>query len=68
MDTRTVDLGGLPEPIARGLEVVAQMARNMTPCPEPTAGTAPELPVWSLGVLGGLNREEIYDVRVFRRH
>ncbi len=61
MDTRTVDLGGLPEPIVRGLEVVAQMARNMTPRPEPTAGTAPELPVWSLGVMGDLSREGIYD-------
>lgn len=61
MDTRPVDLGGLPEPIARGLEVVAQMARNMARRPEPTAGTAPEFPVWSLGVIGDLSREEIYE-------
>lgn len=61
MDTRPVDLGGLPEPIARGLEVVAPMARNRTGRPEPTAGTAPELPVWSLGVKGDLSREEIYE-------
>ncbi len=61
MDNRTVDLDGLPEPIARGLEVVAQMARNMTGRPEPTAGLAPEFPVWSLGVIGDLSREAIYD-------
>ncbi len=29
MATRAIDLKGLPEPVARGLEVVAEMARNL---------------------------------------
>lgn len=61
MDTRTVDLEGLPEPIARGLEVVAQMARKLARQPESTTDTASELPLWSLGAIGGLSREAIYD-------
>ncbi len=61
MDNKTLDLGGIPEPIVRGLEVVAQMARNLTTRPEPTGAPAPELPVWSLGVVGDLTREEMYD-------
>ncbi len=61
MDTRTLDLGGLPEPIARGLEVVAEMARHMSHVSEPIDDAAPELPVWPLGVVGDLTRESIYD-------
>jgi len=61
MESRTLDLGGLPEPIARGLEVVAEMARTMAPTPEEKpAGRLPELPEWPLGVIGPLGREEIY--------
>ena len=61
MDNRTLDLGGLPEPIARGLEVVAQMARTMALNPdEKPAGPLRELPAWPLGVIGPLSREEIY--------
>jgi len=29
MTTRALDLKGLPKPVARGLEVVAEMARNL---------------------------------------
>jgi len=61
MENRTLDLGGLPEPIARGLEVVAAMARQMaTPQEEKPTGLLPELPAWPLGVIGPLDREEIY--------
>ena len=61
MENRILDLGGLPEPIARGLEVVAEMARKMTATQEdkPT-DKAPDLPAWPLGVIGTLSREEIY--------
>ena len=61
MEPRTLDLRGLPEPIARGLEVVAEMARKMVKRSKETGGTAPELPLWPLGVSGALGRDEIYD-------
>ena len=61
MDTRTLDLRGLPEPIARGLEVVVEMARNLTEVPEPINDPERELPVWPLGAVDPLTREDIYD-------
>ncbi len=61
MHTRTLDLGGIPEPIARGLEVVAEMARHTTQAPTKMGAIAPVLPVWPLGVVGDLTRAEIYD-------
>jgi len=66
MEPGTLDLGGLPEPIARGLEVVAAMARRMIQRPKETGGTAPELPLWPLGVIGALSRDEIYDDYQYR--
>jgi hypothetical protein len=60
MGTRTLDLGGLPEPIARALEVVAEMARKMGGQQGGPSDKAPELPVWPLGVIGTLSREEMY--------
>jgi hypothetical protein len=60
MENRTLDLGGLPEPIARGLEVVAEMARKMTAVENKPTGKMPDLPAWPLGVTGTLSREEIY--------
>jgi hypothetical protein len=61
MENRTLDLAGLPEPIARGLEVVAEIARKIaaTQAEKPT-GQLPNLPTWPLGVIGTLDREEIY--------
>jgi len=62
MGNRTLDLEGLPEPIARGLEVVAEMSRKLFVLQksEHGASTALELPHWPLGVIGTLTREEIY--------
>ncbi len=59
MEGKTISLEGLPEPVARGLEVVAQMARNL-------AGTnLKERERVNIGVrdgrvFGRLTREEIY--------
>jgi hypothetical protein len=60
MDTRPLNLDGLPEPIARGLEIVAEMARQMAKPQKKIGGTPAVLPAWPLGVIGSLTREEIY--------
>jgi len=61
MQPKTLDLEGIPEPIARALEVVAQMARTIAERPQPEGIVGRELPVWPLGVIGALSRDEIYD-------
>ena len=70
MHTRTLDLGGIPEPIARGLELVAETVRHITQAPRKMGDTAPQLLVWPLGIVGNLTRAEIYDdyeqLRLFR--
>jgi hypothetical protein len=60
MDAKTSDLGGLPEPIARGLEVVAEMARRLAGQEAGPTASPPDLPEWPLGVVGTLSRGEIY--------
>ncbi len=63
MATRTLDLKGIPEPVARGLEVVAEMARSLTPrkSSQPKHQKKVQLtPVNGGRVLTPLTREEIY--------
>jgi hypothetical protein len=63
MVTRTLDLKGLPEPITRGLEVVTEMARSLTPrkSSQPKHQKKVQLtPVNGGRVLTALTREEIY--------
>jgi hypothetical protein len=58
----SIDVKGLPEPIVRGLEIVAQMARNLLEKPETTNGHEQvQLGVRKGTVYGKLTREEIYD-------
>jgi len=58
----TVDVRGLPEPIVRGLEVVAQMARNLLGKSEKANGRERvKLGVRKGTVYGKLTREEIYN-------
>jgi hypothetical protein len=63
MGMNSLNLEGIPEPIARGLEVVAEMARVMSKFQENPAKSDAilELPSWPLGVIGELGREEIYN-------
>lgn len=63
MGTRALDLKGIPEPVARGLEVVAEMARNLAG----VKGEKPKrhkpvklTPVKGGTVLTPLTKEEIY--------
>lgn len=60
METRTISLDGLPEPVARGLEVVAQMARNLTGTNLKRSERV-KLGVRKGTVFGRLTREEIYN-------
>ena len=61
MELETIDVKDLPEPIARGLEVVAQMARTLSG--KATKGQTQRVelhPVKGGRVLTPLTREEIY--------
>lgn len=62
MATRPIDLKGIPEPVARGLEVVADMARQLSGTkPTPKRRKRIKLtPVKGGRVLTPLTREEIY--------
>jgi hypothetical protein len=63
MATRTLDLKGIPEPVARGLEVVAEMARTLTrrKAVQPKHRKKVQLTLVKGGrVLTPLTREEIY--------
>jgi hypothetical protein len=60
MDAKILDLDGIPEPIARALEVVAEMARTLSVQQPSPVDKAPDLPKWQLGIKGSLTREEIY--------
>ena len=61
----TIDVGDLPEPIARGLEVVAQMARTLSRKQTNGQKKGIELhPVKGGRVLTSLTREEIYNERI----
>ncbi len=63
MATKTLDLKGIPEPVARGLEVVAEMARTLTQrkVTQPKPRKKVQLtPVIGGRVLTSLTREEIY--------
>ena len=64
MATKVIDLTGIPEPIARGLEVVAEMARQLArvPQPRPRHKRRKKITLASRKgrVLTPLTREEIY--------
>lgn len=58
---RTVSLEGIPEPVARAIEMMAEAARNRERR-KTQADRAPiELPVWHLGIQGKLRREDYYE-------
>jgi len=63
MTQRTLDLAGIPEPIARGLEVVAEQARRLTGQTNNDDGkrSRVELPVWNMKLHGEVTRQNIYD-------
>ena len=61
METKGNNLEGLPEPIARGLEIVAQIARNLARTVVSKGRRKVKLGVRKGTVFGRLTREEIYD-------
>jgi hypothetical protein len=58
---RQVNLEGVPEPIARAIEIMAQTARKLAANDRRKERPRVELPVWNLGVKGPLRREDYYD-------
>jgi len=59
----SVDVSDLPEPIARALEVAAELARRWTKR-KTHHKLPPELSVWDGYIIGEFRREEIYEDRV----
>lgn len=61
MVDRQLNLDGVPEEVARAIEVVVQATRKPQPS-SPSEGPRPiELPVWKLGLVGKLRREDYYN-------
>jgi hypothetical protein len=63
MAEQQVSLEGLPEPVARAIEVAVRLARTLTGNVGRERRPTAELPKWNLGVKGTLRRAEIYDDR-----
>jgi 4'-phosphopantetheinyl transferase EntD len=64
MTTRSIDLEGLPEPQAQAIAAQVELLRRAAAAKKAAKTPPHELPVWPLGVIGRLTREEIYDDRV----
>lgn len=64
MPQQQISLDGIPEPVARAIEVVAKMARRLAApdkrLPDEDKPMS-ELPKWDGRVIGTLSRSEIYD-------
>jgi hypothetical protein len=60
MTPRQISLEGVPEPIARAIELMVQSARELAG--QRAANRKVELPVWNLGIKQPLQREDYYDV------
>ncbi len=65
----SIDVSDLPEPFAQAVKAVAETFRRQLAVKGDELGEEPkktpvELPLWPLGVIGNLTREEIYDDRV----
>ena len=62
MAERQISLDGIPEPIARAIELLAESARRVSAIGSRDEENRPvELPVWKLGVKQPLRREDFYD-------
>ena len=63
MVQHTLDLTGIPEPIVRGLEVVAEQARKLTGQTnnDDVERSRVELPIWNMKLHGEVTRQDIYD-------
>ena len=61
---KSIDVEGLPEPVAKAIEqVVRTFKLQLAPKAEPQASarkTAHELPRWPGNVIGDLRREDVY--------
>ena len=56
---KTIDLEGLPEPLARAIETMVQNLRNQAKVSKKK--DRGKLPLWRGRVIGRLSREELYD-------
>jgi hypothetical protein len=59
MDIKSISLEGLPEPVVRGLEIVVEMARNLSQGHKDHPKKI-DLPLWPGKVIGPLDREAVY--------
>jgi len=62
MAERRISLDGIPEPVARAIELLVESARKVATVGGPRKESQRvELPVWNLGVKQTLRREDFYD-------
>ncbi len=61
MTEKQISLEGLPDAMARAIEVMVQAARNLAANDRRKETKHIELPVWNLGVKQPLRREDYYD-------
>ena len=66
---KSIDVSDLPEPFAQAVKAVAESFRRQLAVRGGATGEKPrkppvELPLWPLGAIGSLSREEIDDERV----
>ena len=61
MQPATIDLTGLPEPVAQGIAKLVEALRQGQGEPKPGPPAAAELPRWEGVVLTTLSRRELYD-------
>lgn len=61
MAERHISLEGLPDAMARTIEVMVQAARNLAASDRRKEMKHIELPVWNLGIKQPLRREDYYD-------
>lgn len=61
MAERQISLDGIPEPMIRAIEIMAETARQLAANDRRDVSRPSELPVWNLGIKGPLRREDYYD-------
>ncbi len=61
MAERQISLDGIPEPMIRAIEIMAETARQLAAEGRRNEPPTSELPVWNLGIKGPLRREDYYD-------
>lgn len=63
----SLDLRGIPEPIALALTQLVEAIRQETAASDPPAKSPVEFPVWEGGVIEPWNRSDLYEEHLDRK-